>query len=264
MSQEWLQEEQVAIGEGRAAQPTAPRGWTSQVLRYWLVIALIVILCVAGAVIATLSVPTTYTGRASLIVSSPNRAPDQDAVLVQGYVDYFNDGAYQAQLAQEAGLTDSVSLSARAAASSPILLVESTSTDAEEAQTTATAVAKAFQADINAGMEAQQEKQINRLQQRIDEADAAGGQDTGETATTVASLRQQITDLQKDTTNRLQELQFQGGVAVNSPNLKTNVVFAVFGGLLLGVLAALGLARLASARAARRRARAVAPRGLRP
>ena len=94
MSQERLREEHVTISEVRADGATPSRSVVSQVLRYWWVVAIIVALCIAGAIMATTRVPTTYTGRASLIVSSPNRSPDQDAVLVQGYVDYFNDGAY--------------------------------------------------------------------------------------------------------------------------------------------------------------------------
>ncbi len=51
-------------------------------LRYWWVVLVVTALAVAASLYATLGVSTTYTGRASLIVSSNGRSPDQDAVLV--------------------------------------------------------------------------------------------------------------------------------------------------------------------------------------
>lgn len=215
----------------------------------------IVALSAGSALLTTSNVETTYTGRASLIVASPDRAPEQDAVLVQGYVSYFNDSAYQSQLVQQGAVSGSVTLSARAAASSPILLIEATSTNLEEAAGSATTVARTFQADINATTDAEQEDQIQNLRVQIAEAEDQGN------AGTVSSLRQQISDVRRDTTNKLQELQFDGGVSVNSPDRATGILFAVFGGSVVGVLAALTLARLrgGNASSAQRRTRARTP-----
>lgn len=226
-------------GDGaRGPLPAPARRWASPLARYWWVVAVIVALAASGAIFSTSNVATTYTGRASLIVASPDRAPEQDAVLVQGYVSYFNDAAYQSQLVQQGAVSGSVTLSARAAASSPILLIEATSTSLDEAASSATTVAQAFQGDINATTDAEQKDQINNLQTQIAQADERGD------AATVASLEQQIRAVRQDTTNKLQELQFDGGVSVNSPDRMTNVIFAVFGGLLVGILVALTLARL--------------------
>ena len=215
-------------GERDSASATA-HGWGQQVARRWPIVVIIILLSTSFAVVRSSAAETTYTGRASLIVASPNRAPEQDAVLVQGYVSYFNDSAYQAQLVQQARLTGSVSLTARAAASSPILLIEATSTSADQAASSATTVARVFQSDINATKDAEQNTQIENLQARIDDAEEQGDDATAD------SLRQRISEVRLDTTNKLQELQFDGGVSVNAPDRVTSVLLALVGGLLVGV-----------------------------
>ncbi len=214
------------------------RGQAEQVRRYWWVVVIVMVLAVLGALVSTYSVPTTYTGRASLIVSSNNRSPDQDAVLVQGYVDYFNDAAYQGQLISQAGVKESVTLSARAAAASPILLIESTSSSSSTAQSSASAVAEAFQADINRVRDAEQATQLKSLQGLLEAGSASPGAGA---AAGVATLQDQIAQVQADRTNRLQELQFRGGVSENAPSPKTDLAFGLFGGLVLGLLSALAV-----------------------
>ncbi len=233
----------VPLGTGKESRPagasdTRQLGQAEHVRRYWWVVIIVMVLGVLGALISTYSAHTTYTGRASLIVSSNDRSPDQDAVLVQGYVNYFNDSAYQDQLVSQAGVKESVTLSARAAAASPILLIESTSSTSSTAQSSATAVAQAFQTDINRGRDAEQAKQLKSLQDRLQAAsgilDAAAGAG-------VAALQDQIAKVQADRTNRLQELQFRGGVSQTAPSLKANLAFGLFGGLVLGLLGALAV-----------------------
>ncbi|WP_445256062.1 hypothetical protein [Nocardioides aurantiacus] len=209
--------------------------------RFWSVTAIVLLLSLAGASYSVSALSDTYTGRASLIVSSNNRSPDQDAVLVQGYVDYFNDIAYQQQLARSVGLDGVVTLTARAAAASPILLVEATTDSRDKAQSAAAAVAGAFQTDLNRVRDQQQRRQVRKLEDRLEQVGRAGGPDA---ATSVAALQDQIAEVEADRTNRLQELQFEGGVSMNSPNPLTNVAFAGLGGLILGVLAAIALDRI--------------------
>lgn len=204
--------------------------------RYWWVMIALVIICASGGVLATTNTPTTYTGRASLIVSSNNRAPDQDAVLVSGYVDYFDDLAYQRALLDEAQVTTPVTLDARAAAASPILIIEATASNVDDARAAAADVARAFQSDINRVRDAERSEQIADLEERIDAASAPGGDQAS-----VSSLQDQLTELQDDRVNRLQELQLEGGVSQNTPNLVVNTILGAFGGLVLGMLLSLAL-----------------------
>ena len=115
------------------------------VRRYWWIVLAVVCLAVLGALVSTAQTPTTYLGRTSLIVSSNNRAPEQDAVLVQGYVSYFNNAAYQQQLLAATGVDAKAELSAEAAAASPILVISATGSDPDSAQSAAIAVAQSLQ-----------------------------------------------------------------------------------------------------------------------
>jgi capsular polysaccharide biosynthesis protein len=173
-----------------------------------------------------------------LIVSSNDRAPEQDAVLVQGYVSYFNNAAYQQQLVAATGVVDAkAKLSAEAAASSPILVISATASDPERAQSTAIAVAKAFKDDINRTHDQKIAAALATLQ---DELKTARRQNDG---TAIAALQERIGELQADRSNVLQELQNRGGVSVEPPSLFNNLVLALAGALVIGVLAALALAR---------------------
>lgn len=218
-----------------------------RVRRYWWLALGIVVLSVLAAVAATASTPTTYTGRASLIVSSNDRSPDQDAVLVQGYADYFNDAAYQQKVLADTGVDDDVTVTARAAAASPILLIDATASDAEEAQSAAAAVAKNFRDDINKVRSDENATEVASLRRQLDRAqkalDAQGDAAPGDEAE-VTDLQDRIAEVESDQVNMLQELQLDGGVSRYSPRLSMNILFALVGGVIIGVLAAFGASRL--------------------
>lgn len=208
--------------------------------RYWWVVLAIVWLAILGALLATANSPTTYLGRTSLIVSSNDRSPEQDAVLVQGYVDYFDNAAYQKQLLAEAGIDAKTTVTAQAAAASPILVISTTAANAESAQSAAIAVAKAFRDDINEVHSRSTAAALATVQDQLDTALARNGKDD---QAVIASLQDRIRQLQADQNNVLQELQSRGGVSVETPSLFNNLVLGSAGGLLLGVLAALALAK---------------------
>jgi capsular polysaccharide biosynthesis protein len=207
------------------------------VRRYWWIVLAVVCLAVVGALVSTARTPTTYLGRTSLIVSSNDRAPEQDAVLVQGYVSYFNNAAYQQQLLAATGVDAKSSLSAEAAAASPILVISATASDPDSAQSAAIAVAQTFKDDIN---KVHEQKTAAALQTLQDELDTARGRND---QIVVGALQERIGQLQADRENVLQELQNRGGVSAQPPPLFNNLVLALAGGLVIGVLAALALAR---------------------
>jgi capsular polysaccharide biosynthesis protein len=221
-------------GNSLASKLTAVR-------RYWWIVLAVVCLAILGALVSAARTPTTYLGRTSLIVSSNDRAPEQDAVLVQGYVSYFNNAAYQQQLLAATGLDAKAALSAEAAAASPILVISATASDPDSAQSAAIAVAKAFKDDINKTHDQRITAALAILQ---DELDTARGRKGAGDQAVIAALQDRIGELQADRDNVLQELQNRGGVTVQSPSLFSNLVLALAGGLFLGVLAALALARL--------------------
>jgi len=125
----------VVVGGGSVGSRVAA------VRRYWWVVLAVVWLAVVGGFVSSAMTPTTYVGRTSLIVSSNDRSPEQDAVLVQGYVSYFNNVPYQRQLLAEAGVDGDVVVAAEAAAASPIVVISATS-DSAGAESAAIAVAR--------------------------------------------------------------------------------------------------------------------------
>jgi capsular polysaccharide biosynthesis protein len=210
-----------------------------RIRRYWVLVLVVTAVAVVGAFAATRTAETSYVGRSSLIVASNNRSPDQDAVLVQGYVTYFNDAAYQQELLARAEVPDGVAVSAEAAAASPILVISATTGDPGTAQSYAIQVANAFRDDINRVPLAARAEELVLLQDQLDTALSSPGQGA---QVLVAELQDRIEQVRANQVNLLQELQAQGGVSVQSPSLVSNLLPAVAGGLLLGVLGAIALA----------------------
>jgi capsular polysaccharide biosynthesis protein len=229
-------------GEGGEAEDRSTLGGhVAAIRRYWWVVATVMVLALVGALMSTAIAPTTYTGRTSLIVSSNDRSPEQDAVLVQGYVSYFDNQAYQQQLLTEARVDVTSEVTAQAAAASPILVITATAADPASAQAAAIAVGTAFRDDINEVHARNTAATLATLQNQLDTALARNARDD---QAVIASLQDRIRELQADQDNVLQELQSRGGVTAESPSLLNNLVLGLVGGLLLGVLLALALARL--------------------
>lgn len=211
-----------------------------QLERIWrrrVLVVLIAALAVLGGVVAAKEAGTSYTGRAALIVSSPGRAPEQDAILVVGYVDYFNNGPYQERIRTRAGVPDDVSFAASTAAASPILYIDATAKDPETAASAATAMAGAFRDDVNTVRFAGRADTLEELRKQLDEQRATPEADP----VAMAQLQDRITAIELDTTNELQDQQLAAGVAEESPSLARNAVLGLFGGLILGCVAALAL-----------------------
>lgn len=208
------------------------RIWSRRVL-----VVLIAALAVLGGVVAAKEAGTSYTGRAALIVSSPGRAPEQDAILVVGYVDYFNNGPYQERIRTRAGVPDDVAFAASTAAASPILYIDATAKDPETAASAATAMAGAFRDDVNTVRFAGRADTLEELRKQLDEQRATPEADP----VAMAQLQDRITAIELDTTNELQDQQLAAGVAEESPSLARNAVLGLFGGLILGCVAALAL-----------------------
>jgi capsular polysaccharide biosynthesis protein len=224
--------------EGEGGNPL--RHLFTSARRYWWVVAGVAVLAVLGALVATAAASTTYTGRTSLIVSSNDRSPEQDAVLVQGYVSYFDDLAYQHQLLTEAGVDLDSEITAQAAAASPIVVITATAGDEASAQAAAIAVAEVFRKDINEVHDRTTASALATAQNQLDTALARRSKDD---QAVIAALQERIRELQNDQDNVLQGLQSRGGVTAQPPSLTNNLALGLVGGMLLGLLLALALAR---------------------
>lgn len=214
--------------------------------RRWLVLA-VMVLAVVGTVSLSLTQETTYTGTATLTVLSDERAPEQDAVLTQGYVEYFNQDSSQAALREETALPDDVSFAARISASSPLFYVEATAPDADLAVTSAGALAQTFLEDVNAGVRGGSETIVADLRNQIAALDgrlqnpAVTDQERLLLTQELLSVQGGINELQTGITNQLKNLYLSGGVTSTPPSVVLNAILALVGGLVLGVVIALAL-----------------------
>jgi len=229
--------------------------------RQWL-IAVITAVAVVVSVVFSLLVPTTYTGTSTLIVSSGNRA-EEDAVLAQGYVEYVNEESAQAALLAAARLSN-VTFEARTGASSPIIYIDAQADSAQLAGTAAQTIARTFREQVNAGVQAGADSTITALRDQVDAAQTALGasllNDPQRTALSaqINSLQDEIITVQSQAIgNQLKDLQLTPAVTAASPDALVNGVLALFGGLILGIAAALALAgaedRIASPQEVRQR-----------
>lgn len=208
---------------------------------------MIVVLCTGVAGVVTLQGGTTYTSRASLIASSSGRSPDQDAVLVQGYVDYFNDASYQDTLRQATKVPGSVELQARTAAASPIVIIEATSADSSTVVDDVKDVTLAFRDDMNRVRAGGNKDAVASLQAELTTLlTEAGPNPRADQLVQISDLQTQIRDTSTNSTNQLQELVIDGGYSTATPPLRRNLAAGFVGGLILGVLAALLISKLSS------------------
>jgi polysaccharide biosynthesis transport protein len=215
--------------------------------RGWLVAAVLA-LAIGATLAASWGDQTTYTAKSTLTIASQNRAPEQDAVLAQGYAEYFNDGSYQGTLRERADVSDAVMFSARTAAASPIVYVEATGLEPEFTAAAAAAMAIAFRDDVNKNLRADRDRAIDELEDQIAAQRAQlvtlreSNPEISLITSTILALQDRIAATQSDTTNQLRDLQLHAGVSSTSPNLIQNLPLAVVGGLILGCAAALGFA----------------------
>ena len=225
--------------------------YAQRIRQRWLVI---VVLAVVGGLAAGVwsiaTAKTTWTATTAMTTTSQAGNPEQDSVLAQGYVDYFNQDSYQFLLRGKAGTPAGVLLSAKAAAASPMFYITASGPDKTAAATAATAATSIFIADIRASLEENRNTAVQALQTAIDEhaakANAPGLTDAYRITVTeqVRYLQAKLSELQADTSNQITELQLVPGMAESKPSSSTAIVAGTVGGAILGVLLALALVLL--------------------
>ena len=218
---------------------TTSNRW-KQIQRRWVVVAVITLLAVLGSTMFALNARETYTGKSTLILSG--RTPDQDAVMVVGYLTLFNDPAAIGQLKTEYGIPEDVIVEAQTAGASPILNIVVTADDPTVAQDLAETMAHTFSSDINATQQKGKDERLADLQSRLDGVGPLAPD--GSVNPYFTALQTQIDQVKSDPTNELMVLQARAGVNENAPRTVFTVISGALGGLVLGVLVALGMAAL--------------------
>ena len=213
-----------------------------QIRQRWWVVVVVAALTVLTVLASSLPAHPTYVGKSTSVFAVS--APRQDAMMVVGYMTIFNDPATIARLRTTAKIPEDVTFEAQAVAASPILTIEATADDPKVAQDAAADMAQAFRADLNAVSHAGTDSYIANLERELAEippVDAAGTSNPY-----YAVLRDRIDSARALQSNALQPLQPRAGVTENAPNIASRLVQGAVGGLLLGILAALGLAAVST------------------
>ncbi|MGS0685638.1 hypothetical protein ACVBEQ_10905 [Nakamurella sp. GG22] len=211
--------------------------------RKW-VVAAFVLLFLVGGLVSALTQRTTYTTKAALLATSQNRAPEQDAILAQGYVNFFNDPSYQATLRKIADVPDGVTFKAETVASSPLIYVVASSSNEDDVRLAASKMATAFYETVNKAIRAAQDRIIAGIRQPFDDIKAANGEIPDQA---LVQLEDRISAISANSTNQLEVIQLESSVtstAASSASAVTTLGLAVFGGVVVGCAIAIAMAAL--------------------
>ncbi|MHA6616961.1 hypothetical protein [Pseudonocardia sp. DLS-67] len=201
-----------------------------------------------GGLAALWSIPTattTWTATTALSSQSQSRAPEQDAVLAIGYVDYFNQNSYQQLLRAQVGVPDDVTLSAQTAASAPIIYIQASGESEDVVRNAVVGATQTFREDIRQNLVAERRRAADDLQAEIDKnveiinSEARTDLQKSVLLDQIRSLQGRLTEFLADDTNHIKQLQLDPGVFSSTPSPLPGVVAGAFGGAVLGVLIAL-------------------------
>jgi Mrp family chromosome partitioning ATPase len=208
--------------------------------RLWIVV-LMTVLALAGGGASILTAHPDYSEKAALTAMSQTRSPDQDAILAQGYVNFFNDPSYQATLRQRADVASDVTFEAQTAAGSPLIYIIATSSSESDVRTAASKMATALLDTVNDALREARDDTIARVRKPYDDARAADG---AIPAAAQQQMAYQISLLNSNTTNQLSKLELQSGVTATSSNVPKVMGLSLVAGLALGISAALAAGAL--------------------
>ena len=138
-----------------------------QIRQRWWVVVVVAALGVLVAAASSVLAHPTYAGRSTLVLSV--HAPDQDALMVVGYMTIFNDPATITRLRTTTKIPEDVTFEARTVAASPILTIKATADDPKVAQDAAYDMAVALRADITASQLAGTDGYIADLERQLAE-----------------------------------------------------------------------------------------------
>ncbi|OBK74414.1 hypothetical protein [Mycobacterium sp. 1274761.0] len=214
----------------------------AQIRRRWKVVAVVMLLTVLAAAAFASTARTTYVGKSTLMLSG--RTPEQDAVMVVGYLTLFNDPATIERLKAGNDIPEDVTAEARTAGASPILNIEAKASNPQIAQDAAEKMARTFSSDINSTQQKGKDQHLADLQGQLLGVEPLAPD--GSANAFYSALTTQINEVKSDATNELLGLQLRAGVRELAPNRPLTIMAGAVGGLLLGMLAALGVGALST------------------
>lgn len=214
---------------------------TEQIRQRWWVVVVVAVLALLVTVVPSVNARPTYVGKTTLAL--PGLSPTEGALVIVGYMTIFNDPATITRLAATTKIPKDVTFEARTVAASPMLSIEATANSPEVAQDAAQHMAEAFRADVNSIKQRGAEQHAAELQHQLGEVAALAPD--GSVNPYWVDLQNRI-DESRSSGDLLQVLQTRAGVTENAPKIASMLVLGAAGGLVLGILAALGLAALST------------------
>ncbi len=206
-----------------------------RVRRRWYVVVAVVVVFVIGAGVSTLGQSTTYSAKAALSTSSPG-GENSPYALSLAYIYLFNDPAFQGALLREAKVPAGVSAVAEPATVGTIFYIATTASSADEAKTTATALADVFRGEINGALAQARQQTIDAVQRPFLDQFAQRLEVPGEER---IGLQEQINTINATTNGTVSPVGLESAVTENAPATTSLLGIAVAGGLLFGLIAAL-------------------------
>ncbi len=237
----------------------------------WLVVAVGVVAMLAALAI-TLGRDSTFTATSTVSVGAASqettRAPEQDAIVARGYVEgILNTVAFQQQMYESAGIPDEVEIEATNLVSGPLIAINATSVDGDQAITSARAAARYFVTFTRTRLAESLDTALQPLRDRLQ---AVAGEIPGIqaqladrsslSAAQVSELQGNLAALQAEQDSLRTDL--EGSVAFasnpnlvslinepevaseNTPAVLSNAILGLLGGLVLGGAIALVLGAL--------------------
>jgi hypothetical protein len=163
--------------------------------------------------------------------------------MAKGYATLFNEPETIGRLKATHNISEDVTFEARTVAASPMLTIQATADNPRVAQDAAENMANAFRDDINSVRQAGYEKAIADAEAELITLRSQPEPD-GKMNPLVPLAQTRLDMMHADSAEQLQDLQLRAGVIETQPSAVFELGKGAAGGLLLGILAALGLAAL--------------------
>ncbi|WP_068278042.1 hypothetical protein [Aldersonia kunmingensis] len=208
--------------------------------RVWIVVAFAILGLVIG-LYSAYNADTTYSSKAALTVLSDQRAPEQDAILGQGYAEVFNDPAYQPELRRRAGVPESITFTALPTLASPIVGITASADNTDQLSDAAAKMSIALRDSVNDALQLGRDATVATVQKPLDDIRAANGI-VPEQA--LVNLQDRISELNANSTNELLAIPMDSAISESKPDPVMAIALPLIGGLVIGCFVALAMGAL--------------------
>ncbi|MGZ8177337.1 hypothetical protein ACXVUM_05335 [Williamsia sp. SKLECPSW1] len=208
-----------------------------RVRRRWYIVVAITLVTVLGAFVAGIGDRTTYSAKAALSASSPT-SENSPYALALAYIYLFNDPSFQGALARKANVPAGVTSVAEPATVGSIFYIDATASTPEAARSAASALASTFRTEINGALDDAKKQTIDSVEAPFEQRYAQRLEVPGDER---AGLQDQINTINANTNGMINSVGLDSAVTATTPNRTTTLLTALAGGLVVGVLMALGV-----------------------